>query len=43
LLGLKVYLDENKYISGIVAILLSNNYRHESQVFGNATNIELKW
>ena len=42
--GFKVFFDENKYISGILAILfLPNGQRIESKIFGNVTDNELKW
>lgn len=43
LLGLKVFLDENKFIVGILPILLVEQNRVEAKLQGNATSIEVKW
>jgi hypothetical protein len=41
--GLKVFLDENTFITGVVAIMKTNSIRAESRVFGSASNNEQKW
>ena len=41
--GFKIYLDENQIISGIAGLFVESGRSHESSVYGNKTNIELRW
>ena len=42
-IGLKAYLDENRYLTGLAPILRSNGERKYVYPSGKATDLELKW
>jgi hypothetical protein len=43
MMGMKVYLDENRTICGLGTIMTVNGSKYESRPIGAPTNIELKW
>ena len=42
-MGLKAYLDENRYLTGLAPILRANGVRKWIQPSGKVTELELKW
>jgi hypothetical protein len=43
IIGTRVFFDENKFITGIAAVMKVNNARTESKIFGTLTSSEQRW
>ncbi len=43
IMGLRVFFDENGFMTGVLAIMKNDNYKSQSKVFGVATSNEQRW